>query len=378
VARRVRWAAGVSDDSERALPPTPRRIAKARAKGNTARSAIATAALVLASGAGISTTLRSAEAWWLADARRAAESAAQSPRASAPELIAGIAGLLHAAAPWSVVACAWICATAATLFAAALCDGAPPAWSSLRIDGNRLSWVTGAKKLATLDAAGAAISVCGAAAVAWSSVAIARGAAGVASRGADFSADMAALGTAIAALWRSAVPLALIAGAADIVMQRARFLRNLRMTPRELKEERAESEGRPETKARRRSAALKRSRGMRISAIREATAVVTNPTHIAIALRYAPPLIDVPVVVARGADLLASVVRGAAESFGVPVVEAPELARLLYAHAETDDPIPEEAYAAVAAVFAWILRTRGALRGERTSEGEHDPEFAAP
>jgi flagellar biosynthetic protein FlhB len=289
-------------------------------------------------------------------------------------MIGGIVDLLHATAPWSIVACAWIGATAATIFAAALCDGAMPAWSPLRIDGSRLSWLAGAKKLATLDAAGAAVTVCGAAAVAWSSVAIVRGAAGVASRGADFSADMASLGAATAALWRSAIPLALIVGVADIVMQRARFLRNLRMTPRELKEERAESEGRPETKARRRSTALKRSRGMRIGAIREATAVVTNPTHIAIALRYAPPQIDVPVVVARGADLLAAVVRGAAESFGVPVIEAPELARLLYAQAETDGPIPEEAYAAVAAVFAWILRTRGELGGRSASE--HAPEPA--
>jgi flagellar biosynthetic protein FlhB len=202
-----------------------------------------------------------------------------------------------------------------------------------------------------------------------------RSAAGIASRGADFSADMTALGFAVAALWRTAVPFASVVGVADIALQRIRFVRNLRMTPRELKEERADSEGRPETKARRRSAAVRRARGMRIGAIREATAVVTNPTHIAVALRYDPPQIDVPVVVARGADLMAAVVRGAAESFGVPVVEAPELARLLFAQAEADDPIPEEAYAAVAAVFAWIMRTRGALPGKGTNE--HDPEPAA-
>jgi flagellar biosynthetic protein FlhB len=100
---------------------------------------------------------------------------------------------------------------------------------------------------------------------------------------------------------------------------------------------------------------------------------VTNPTHIAVALRYDPPQIEVPAVVARGADLMASVVRGAAESFGVPIVEAPELARMLYAQTETDEPIPEEAYAAVAAVFAWILRTRGTLGG---GAREESPEAA--
>jgi flagellar biosynthetic protein FlhB len=348
-------------------------VAKAHAQGNAARSAAATAALVLASCAGVSAMLGPAADWWIAAARQAAQRAAAAPHAGALELTDGFTVLLHAAAPWSVVTAAWMCATAATMLSAVLCGGATPAWSSLRIDAKRLSWVAGAKKLATLDFAGATVALGGAAAVAFSALAIARGASDLVRRGADFSADTASLGSAIVALWRTAAPFALIVGVADIVLQRARFLRNLCMTPRELKEERADSEGRPETKARRRSAVVKRARALRIGAIRAATAVVTNPTHIAIALRYDPPQIDVPVVVARGADLMAAVVRGAAESFGVPVVEAPELARLLYAQAETEDPIPEEAYAAVAAVFAWIIRTRGALLGKQTSEFDPEP-----
>jgi flagellar biosynthetic protein FlhB len=376
VARRVRWSDDVSGDSERTLPPTPRRIAKAQGQGSAARSAGATAALVLGSCACVAVLLGPSADWWMSAVRQAADRAASAPHASDRVLTACVTDLLHAAAPWSIVACAWVCATVATVLSAAWCGGVSPAWSSLRIDANRLSWSAGAKKLASFDVAGSGVAILGAAAIAWSSLAVVRGAAGIASRGADFSANAAALGSAIAALWRSAVPLALIVGLADIALQRIRFVRGLRMTPREVKEERADSEGRPEIKARRRSAAVRRARGMRVGAIREATAVVTNPTHIAIALRYDPPQIDVPIVVARGADLMAAVVRGAAESFGVPVVEAPELARLLYAQAEADDPIPEEAYAAVAAVFAWILRTRGALAGKGTNE--HDPEPAAP
>jgi flagellar biosynthetic protein FlhB len=375
MARSARGRAVVSGDAERTLPPTPRRIAKAQAQGSAARSAGATAALVLASCASLAVQLGSSADWWIAALRQAAQRAASAPYASDIALTASVLDLLHAAAPWSFVGRAWTCATAATLLSAAFCGGVSPAWSSLRIDANRLSWSAGAKKLATFDVAGSVVAVLGAAAIAWASLAIMRSAAGIASRGADFSADMTALGFAVAALWRTAVPFASVVGVADIALQRIRFVRNLRMTPRELKEERADSEGRPETKARRRSAAVRRARGMRIGAIREATAVVTNPTHIAVALRYDPPQIDVPVVVARGADLMAAVVRGAAESFGVPVVEAPELARLLFAQAEADDPIPEEAYAAVAAVFAWIMRTRGALPGKGTNE--HDPEPAA-
>jgi flagellar biosynthetic protein FlhB len=366
----------MSGDSERTLPPTPRRLAKARAQGNAARSAGAVAALVLASSAGMQMILGSAADWWMTAARQAAQRAAAAPQASVPELTAGITVLVHAATPWSVVACAWTCATAAALLSAALCGGVTPAWLSLRIDGNRLSWTAGAKKLATLDVTGAAIALGGAAAVACTALAATRDASAIATWGADFSADMTALGSALAALWRGAVPFALVVGVADLMLQRVRYVRKLRMTPREVREERVESEGKPETKARRRSAAVRRSRGMRIGAIREATAVVTNPTHIAIALQYDPPQIDVPVVVARGADLMAAVVRGAAESFGVPVVEAPELARFLYVQAEADDPIPEEAYAAVAAVFAWIMRTRGALRCRQAIEP--GPESAAP
>jgi flagellar biosynthetic protein FlhB len=313
--------------------------------------------------------------WWLHAVREAAANAARAPHMSTVELSAALPLLLRAAAPWSVVACAWVGATCAALAAAAACGGLTPAWAALRVDGDRISWTNGAKKLATLDGAGAAIALGGAAAVAISGAIAVSAWAGAATQMSDFSAFIAALGGALADVWRRAVPAAIAVGIADIALQRGRIMRGLRMTPREVKEERADNEGRPEIKARRRQTATKRARGIRIGAIRNATAVVTNPTHIAVALRYAPPDIDVPVVIASGADLMAAVVRGAAESYGVPVVEAPELARLLYARAESDDPIPEEAYAAVAAVFELIMLTRGApLRGHAAANG---PEAAA-
>ena len=68
-----------------------------------------------------------------------------------------------------------------------------------------------------------------------------------------------------------------------------------------------------------------------------------------------------PVVVARGADLTAAIVKRIADEYRVPVIESAELARMLYARVDVDEPIPEECYAAVAAVFAWIVRTRGSL-----------------
>jgi flagellar biosynthetic protein FlhB len=161
--------------------------------------------------------------------------------------------------------------------------------------------------------------------------------------------------------WRAIIGLALI-GVVDVVVQRRKHAVRLKMSPREVRDERAQAEGRPESKQRRRALGLRRARNLRVDAIRRATVVITNPTRVAVALRYAPPLIDVPTVVARGADLMAPFVRAVARLFAVPVIEAPELARSLYLHVDIDEPIPEECYAAVAAIFTWIVRSRGALR----------------
>ena len=352
----------MSDDAERDLPPTPKRLAKARTDGQAARSALASGALTLAAAGALSVGLRPGARWWMDYARAMASRAAVAPHATAGDLITVALAGFSAPAPCLFIVCAWLVAVSATLLAAASCGGISPAWAALRPSGARLSWAGGVRKLTHADGAGAALALCAALAVASGAVAALRWS-DEAVPGADFRASMGALGGALADLWRRAVPLTLLVGAVDVVVQRRRFVRGLRMTPREMKNERADSEGKPEIKARRRNLAARHVRGLRIAAIKRATAVVTNPTHLAVALRYSPPAIDVPVIVARGADLAADLVRGAAESYGVPIVEAPELARLLYANAEADGPIPEEAYAAVAAVFAWILRTRGALPG---------------
>lgn len=164
-------------------------------------------------------------------------------------------------------------------------------------------------------------------------------------------------------MWWRAGAVLLAFAAIDVIVTRKRFAASLRMTPRELRDERAETETRPEAKQRRKTTAARRSRSLRVAAIKKATAVITNPAHLAVALRYAPPEIDVPIVVGRGADLTAEIVRAAARDFEVPIIESADLARMLYARVEVDEPIPEECYAAVAAVFAWIVRTRGSLRG---------------
>jgi flagellar biosynthesis protein FlhB len=180
----------------------------------------------------------------------------------------------------------------------------------------------------------------------------------------DLNAQVVALGVMTQTIWWRALAVVTASAALEIALNRRRLARSLQMTAREVKEERAETEARPEAKQRRKTIGMRRSRSLRLDAIRAATAVVTNPMHIAVALRYAPPEIDVPIVVARGADLTARIVRNAADEAGVPVVESMELARMLYRRVEVDEPIPEDCYAAVAAVFAWIVRTHGSLRGK--------------
>ena len=100
-----------------------------------------------------------------------------------------------------------------------------------------------------------------------------------------------------------------------------------------------------------------------MAAIKRAAAVVVNPDHVAVALAYEPPSVDVPLVVSLAAGPGAGIVRTAAAFYDVPIVRSPELARALFSHVDVDEPVPEELYAAVAAVFACILRTRGRLGG---------------
>ncbi|MBV8668911.1 MAG: EscU/YscU/HrcU family type III secretion system export apparatus switch protein [Candidatus Eremiobacteraeota bacterium] len=167
---------------------------------------------------------------------------------------------------------------------------------------------------------------------------------------------------AVQHLWMRTMAALMPVAAIDVIMQRRRQAKSTKMTPREVREERFQTEGRPEVRQRRRAIGAKRARGLRVAAIRRATAVIANPEHLAVALRYAPPAIEVPTVVARGVDRMAQVLKRAAQSFDVPVIEAPELARDIFERTDIDEPIPEECYAAVAAVFTWIMRVHGSLR----------------
>jgi flagellar biosynthetic protein FlhB len=156
----------------------------------------------------------------------------------------------------------------------------------------------------------------------------------------------------------SLVVLAVIA-ALDYFYQRQRFFARHRMSRQELKDEVKQSEGDPTVKARIRQIRLERSKKRMIAAIPEATVVIANPTHYAVALKYESGKMGAPVCVAKGVDHLALTIRKVAEEHGVPVVENPPLARALHAAVEVDAEIPAEHYKAVAQIIGYVLRLAG-------------------
>lgn len=166
----------------------------------------------------------------------------------------------------------------------------------------------------------------------------------------------AALSLALA--WRMAIALALL-GALDYGWQRWRHEQDLRMSKREIREELRRYEGDPRTKERRRALQRRLALGRMMDEVPAATVVVTNPTHLAVALRYEPKEMHAPKVVAKGAEHLAERIRELAGEHGVPVVERKDLARALYRNVDVGQTVPAELYQAVAEILAYAYRLKG-------------------
>lgn len=153
----------------------------------------------------------------------------------------------------------------------------------------------------------------------------------------------------------SVAALTLAIAAADWLWQRQRFMARMRMTREEMKEDYKQSEGDPHVKARQKQIRNERARRRMMQAVPDATVVIMNPTHYAVALKYEQGESAAPTCVAKGLDSLALKIREVAEEAGVPVIEDPPLARALYAAVEIDDMIPPAHYEAVAKIIGFIL-----------------------
>jgi flagellar biosynthetic protein FlhB len=141
--------------------------------------------------------------------------------------------------------------------------------------------------------------------------------------------------------------------------------RDLRMSKQEVKDETRQQEGNPEIKSRIRRMQQSMGRKRMLEAVPRADVVITNPTHLAVALRYDPRETAAPTVVAKGADYMAQRIREIAAENRVPVVENKPVARVLYETVEVDDQIPVEMYQAVAEILAFVYRLKGTTPGTR-------------
>jgi flagellar biosynthetic protein FlhB len=146
---------------------------------------------------------------------------------------------------------------------------------------------------------------------------------------------------------------------ADYVYQRMSFMRSMRMSKQEMKEEYKQTEGDPFIKGKLRQIRTQRARKRMMANVPKASVVITNPTHFAVALLYEMNSAGAPKVVAKGADLVAARIREVAKQHEVPIVENPPVARALYAAVDLDEEIPPEHYKAVAEIISYVMRLKG-------------------
>jgi len=149
----------------------------------------------------------------------------------------------------------------------------------------------------------------------------------------------------------------------DVPLQTFLFKARLKMSHEEVKREHKDSDGDPRIKGRIRHKQREMAERISVSAVPRADFVVMNPSHYAVALRYDETCMSAPQVVSKGVDLLALRIRALAEQHGVPVLQAPALARALYAHAHIEQAVPPALYAAVAQVLAYVWRLKAGVAG---------------
>lgn len=158
-------------------------------------------------------------------------------------------------------------------------------------------------------------------------------------------------------VFTAVIAVVTIMAVGDFVYQRNRWWNRQKMTLQEVRDEYKQMEGDPKVKGRIRAIRQERGRRRMMAAVPEATVVVTNPTHFAVALKYDRDM-AAPICVAKGVDAVALKIRAIATEHDVPVVENPPLARALYASVDVDETIPAEHFKAVAQVIGFVMRLR--------------------
>ena len=155
----------------------------------------------------------------------------------------------------------------------------------------------------------------------------------------------------------------LVLAVADFAYQRWQFTKDQRMTKQEVKDEMKDVEGNPLIRSRRMSLQRDRARQRMMQAVPNADVVITNPTHLAVALKYNPEQSDAPMVLAKGAGYVAEQIKQVARSAGIPIVENKPVAQGLYKLVEVGRTIPADLYKAVAEILAYVYRLKQGPEG---------------
>ncbi|AKC87972.1 flagellar biosynthesis protein FlhB [Pseudoxanthomonas suwonensis] len=362
------------DGQERTEQPSAKRLREAREKGNIPRSReLATAAVF---GAGVAALLaagpllaRGAQGWMRG---------ALSPEPAllqAPERLFGHMGLLLLKLLWVVLPLVAVSLLAALLAPLAM-GGLQFSNKALTPDLNRLNPAAGLKRIYGPE---------GLAELAKSllRVALVGTAAGLTlSHGMDLLRTMPNQGLEDAArtglhftgrlLLATACALALLA-AIDAPYQKWNWMRKLKMTRQELRDELKESEGNPQVKGKIRQMQAQLSQRRMMEAVPTADVIVVNPTHYAVALKYESGSMRAPTVVAKGVDEMAQRIREVADRHRVATVSAPPLARALYREGELGKEIPVRLYAAVAQILSYVYQLRAWRAGTAPASPELGP-----
>ena len=362
----------MSDSSQdRTLPASPRKISKAREEGQVARSrdlghfaALFAACLVLVSMASTLTGwLQRLLAKGLSfDAQTVAEPLRMTDRLSQFG-----AEMLLVVVPMGLLM------MAVGVLASVACGGWNFSWKAVQPKFSKLNPISGVANLFKASQIGMTLKAC--------LLALVLGIIGALFLQANVGRFMhstavplpAALNHAAGTVWAGLLLLLLAVGAfalVDVPLQKFVWLRGLRMSHQEVKKEYKEVEGNAEVKGKQKARMREAANRRMLAAVPGASVVVMNPTHFAVALLYDDGRMAAPKVVAKGADLMAFRIRDAARAAQVPVLEAPPLARALYAHSEVDREIPAALFSAVAQVLAWVYQLRNAMVGKGRAPGD--------
>ena len=344
--------------SEKTEQPTAKKLRDARRQGQFARSRLLSSAAATAGGlfcflAFADGTVARLTTW-------TTQLLSEPSHSLAPAIYEGLTVLALAAAP--ALSGAFLCSLLVSVGVAGLQFNPAPLAPKLE----RIDPVAGFKRLFSLKQAAevakglvvAGIMTC----LMWKAV---EEGAGTALRavGVDgVSAFSALLAVLVPPLKRGLV-LLLILGIVDYALARRRHIRELMMTKQDLKQEHKQSEGDPHQKAKRKAIGRQLAAGGAARGVHKATAVVVNPTHIAVALRYDETECDAPYIVAKGREADALKLKAEAKDLGIPIVKDIPLARSLV-HFDVGEEVPEELYQAAAALLKVALEKKDRLDQE--------------